>query len=90
MANAAKDSNFTSSLTAALNSDGSTIVAVKANPSTHGLLMSDGTTGSDRGPANALHDANNVPTLLAVSSADGTTIVVVYADSSGKLLTKST
>lgn len=86
---AAKDQNFTNSLTAVLNTDGKTVVKVAATPNTHYLLVSDGTTGSDNGPANAIKDTNDVPTLLAVSSADGVTPVVVYADSSGNLLIQS-
>ncbi len=90
MANASKDANFTNSFTTALNTDGTTIVKVQADPSTHFLKINDGTIGSDFGPANALHDANNVPTVMAVSSVDGVTPVVLYSDSSGKLLIQST
>lgn len=89
MANASKDGNAASTLIAALNSDGQTVVRVKASPTTHALEMMDGTTGSDNGPSVALHDGNSVTSLLAVSSADGKTPVVVYADSSGNLLVNS-
>jgi hypothetical protein len=85
---AAKDQNFTNTLTCVLNSDGKTIVSVKVNAS-HRMKINNGVSGSDNGPANALKDSNDVPTLLAVSSVDGVTPVVVYADSSGNLLTKS-
>lgn len=91
MANALKDENGVSTLIAALNTNGSTIVRVKANASnSNSLQISDGTGGTDHGPSVALHDENMVPTLLAVSSDDGVTPVVVYADSSGRLLTQST
>lgn len=89
MGKASVDENSIATLTAALNSNGSTIIAVKANASTHGLKVSDATSGSDNGPANALHDENSRPTLIGVSSADGITPVVVYADSSGNLLIDS-
>jgi len=89
MANAEKDENGVSTLITALNTDGDTIVAVKADPSTHRLKADDNTTGSDFGPVAALRDENDVPTLLAVSSVDGVTPVVVYADSSGQLLIDS-
>lgn len=90
MSNASKDENGVSSLIGVLNSDGATIIPVKANPISHRLNVSDGTTGSDNGPTNALKDGNDVSTLIAVSSADGVTPVVVYADADGKLLVQST
>ncbi len=90
MANAAIDENSVPTLTAGLNTNGSTIVRVLANPTSHSLKINDGNTGSDHGPTNALRDENSRPVLLATSSADGVTPVVVYADSSGKLLIQST
>lgn len=86
MANASRDQNSVPTLIGTLNSDGSTIVPVYANPTTHRLAAMDGTAGTDLGPVNAPRDGNNVPVLLAVSSVDGVTPVVVYADSSGRLL----
>lgn len=70
----------------ALNTDGVTPVAIQADPATHILAVSDGTTGTDHGVAAAKRDANYIPVLMAVSSADGVTPVEVYADSSGNLL----
>lgn len=90
MANAIHDQNGVPSLIAALNTDGTTIVRVKANASNHALKVSDDTTGSDHGTTNAQHDDNHVPVLMAVSSVDGVTPVEVYADSSGNLLIQST
>ncbi len=90
MANAHLDENHTPTLTAVLDSTGTSIVAVKANPTNHGLMIDDNNTGSDHGPANAFFDDNHIPVLVAVSSVDGTTPVVVYANSSGKLLVQST
>ena len=88
--NAKHDSNYVPTLIAVLNSDGSTVVPVLANPSGHSLDVSNGTTGSDNGPTDAKHDQNHIPTLLAISSTDWVTPVVVYADASGKLLVQST
>lgn len=88
--NAQKDDNNVNTLIAALNTDGDTIIRVLADPTTHVLSVSNGTNGTDFGPANALKDDNNVSTLIATSSADGITPVVVYADSDGKLLIQST
>lgn len=90
MANAARDENSAPTLIAALNTNGTTLVRVKANATNHGLATSDGTTGSDHGTVNAKRDENSIPALLAVSSTDGTTVVAVYADSSGNLLIQST
>lgn len=89
MANAALDENSVATITAGLNTDGSTIVRVKINPSTHGLNVADNTTGSDHGPTNDLRDENSRPCWMAVSSSDGKTPVVLYADSSGSLLIDS-
>ena len=90
MADAPRDNNNVPCLIAALNSNGSTIVRVQVDSSSHGLRISNGTSGSDHGPTDALKDSNMVSTLLAVSSSDGQTPVVVYSDSSGNLLVKST
>ncbi len=89
MANAQKDDNHVSTLTAALNTNGTTIVRIKANPSNHALTISDGTTGTDHGPANALHDDNHVAIGMAVSSVDGVTPVAIYATAAGELLIDS-
>lgn len=89
MTNAYKDENDVSTLIAALNTDGVTVTRVLANPTTHALKVSDGSSGSDHGVPNAVRDQNNVPVLLAVSSADGVTPVEVYVDSSGNLLIDS-
>lgn len=87
--NASKDENDVSGLVGVLNTDGKTVVPVAANPATHRLYVTDGTSGNDNGPANALHDDNDVPTLIAVSSADGKTPVVVYTTADGRLLVQS-
>lgn len=90
LADAAIDENGVRTLIAGWNVDGKTIIRVKANPSNHGLKVSDGTTGSDLGPINDLRDQNFHPALMAVSSVDGVTPVVVYADNDGNLLVQST
>lgn len=89
--NARFDDNHVPSLVAVDSANGTATVAVKANPSTHGIIVSDAHTGTDHGPAQALKDANHVPALMAVSSVDGVTPVAVYADAStGALLVDST
>lgn len=82
------DSNHIPTLIAVQN-DGITLVNIQADPTTHVLSVSDGTTGSDNGPSNSRHDASHVHVLMATSSADGITPVVVYGDILGKLLVNS-
>lgn len=87
---ALKDDNFVNTITGVLNTDGDTVVAITANPSTHALSVSDGTVGTDLGPSNALKDANNVSTVMAVSNSDGVTPVVLYTNSDGAILIQTT
>lgn len=91
MTNALKDENGRNTLIATLNSDGTSIVRIKADPSTHALKVDDNTTGSDNGNngGNAMLDENSVPVLIALSSAGDGKIVEVYTDSSGNLLIDS-
>lgn len=63
------------------NADGSTMLPVYIDPTTHFLAVDDDTTGSDLSGDNALRDENRVTGLLAVSDADGVTPVPVYVDS---------
>lgn len=70
-------------MTAILNTDGSTIEALTADPTLHALSVDDNTTGSNNGPAQAKFDDNHVPTLYALSSSDGVTKVPLYASVSG-------
>ena len=94
MATAALDENGVPSLVAALNTDGTTPIRITANPTNHGLSISDNISdninGSDNGRTVAYRDENSKPVLLAVSSVDGVTPVEVYANSSGELLVDST
>lgn len=90
MANAKRDENNVPTLIGVLNSDGTTITLVKADPATHRLSVSDGTTGSNFGTTNSKRDENSVRCLAGVSSSDGRTFITSYVDSSGKLLIQST
>lgn len=89
MTNAKRDQNSIPTLIVGLESDGVTIVRVGVNPSNHGLIVSDASTGSNHGPTNALRDENSVPVAMGVSSADGVTPVVIYGTASGALLIDS-
>ena len=74
----------------AVETDGVTLVNIQADPTTHELYTSDGSTGSDNGPANSFHDGSHVPVLIATSNGDGKTPKVIYGDTNGKLLIEST
>lgn len=85
------DNNGNPVMTVASNADGNTLVNLKVDPTSHGIVYEDGTTGSDFARTTIPRDANSVPMLAGVSSSDGTTPVVVYGNpATGALLTKST
>jgi hypothetical protein len=67
---------------ASSRNDGVTIVPLVADPTSHWLRVSDGTTGVDNGNnlGNAMLDENGVPVLTALSSAADGSIVELYAD----------
>lgn len=85
-----KDSNRVPTLVGTLNTDGVTPVSILVNPSTNGIKISNGTTGTSFTATDSQRDANRVPAIWGVSSADGVTPVYIAVDSSGNLLTKST
>lgn len=90
MSDAKRDQNRVTTITAVLDTDGTTIENVCADPSVHSLCVEDNTTGSDNGPdGRALHDSNHIPTFLAVSADDGETPVALYVDDDGNLLIDS-
>ena len=91
MSNIPRDANQRPVLAGILNTDGVTITPVQADPTTHIILTSDDTTGSNNGNNSgiAMLDENSVAVGTAVSSVDGTTIVELYVDSSGELLINS-
>jgi len=85
-----RDNNRKPTLLGTLNTDGATVISVKADPVSHNLLISNGTSGSSLTTTNVQRDSNRVPAVWALSSADGVTPVSVYTNSAGLLLTKST
>lgn len=90
MSNAALDSNGRQTLTALLNTNGTTVTRVKIKASTHGLQVSEGSSGSDNGGTKAGTDDNDRTSMFAVSNADGISPIALYVNSSGQLLIKST
>lgn len=90
MTDARRDANFVPTLIAASSANGTSIIAIKADPVTHGLEVDDASTGTDHGPAYAVRDSNHVPVMLCVSADDGVTPVELYADPlTGNLLIDS-
>jgi hypothetical protein len=68
--------------------DGSTPIRMKADPTNHQTIVSDGAGGSDHGGTRALRDNNDVPVAIAVSNSDGVTPVAIYGNSAtGAILT---
>ena len=92
MANAPLDENSRKGIICALNTDGQTITAVKVNPTTHGMLVVDGTGQADNGNhgGNALIDENSRSSWYGLSSANDGTRVIVYCNSSGAVLIQAT
>lgn len=81
MANAAKDQNFVPTMIAISTADGTTILPIYINASTHGIKIDDASTGSRTGN-HALKDANGISTLCALSSAGDGAIVPLYVNNS--------
>lgn len=92
MAISKKDENGEHTMLGTSNTDGVTPIRVQVNPTSKGLIVEDGATGSDVSPdSQARRDENYHTTLLGVSSTDGVTPVPIYANSAtGKLLIQST
>lgn len=90
MSNASLDENRIPSILAVKNTDGTSLVKVTADPTTHVLNVVDDTTGTDLSTnVNDLRDENRKVAFMAVSSVDGVTPVEVYCDENGKLLINS-
>ena len=91
MTEAKRDENGISIILATSDADGVTPIPVRANPTSHTIDMSDGSTGSDLSGDDAVRDHNGVTVMMALSSSDGITPVLLYADAAtGAILVKST
>jgi hypothetical protein len=91
MADAQHDQNGKPTITCALQTDGTTVVKVNIDPTSHAVKVDDNITGSDNGNngGNAMIDGNGVPVWTALSSAGDGSLVEVYATSDGKILIDS-
>ena len=84
---AKKDSNGRSSLIAVSSLNGTTVLALLADPVTHRLKATTTTVGDNgNNQGNAMVDENSVSVMTALSSADGSSIIEVYADPTTKAL----
>lgn len=91
MTDAKLDNNYNPVLIVASNADGVTPMMIYVDPSSHGLMIEDGTTGTDFPRATAPRDRNQNPTAMGVSSSDGTTPIPIYGNpATGALLIKTT
>lgn len=88
MSNIKRDNNQVEVMAGVLNTDGTTPTLIKADPTTHILQVSCGTTGSDLGNDIAARDDNGTPVLIATDASDN--IIPLYVDSSGNLLIQTT
>lgn len=88
MTNAKHDANTRPTAIAVSNNDGTSIIALEANPTTHYLKASDGTTGTDEGNNNgvAMIDENGVAVMTALASDGSGQIIELYADPLTKAL----
>lgn len=87
--NAPLDQNSQEGMIALLNTNGTTITAIQANPSNHSLEINDAHTGSNNGGATAALDENGRFAMYAESSANNGAFVALYVDSTGHLLIDS-
>jgi hypothetical protein len=90
MASTPRDNNGRPTLLGTLDTDGKTVVSIKASPVGR-LKTANGTTGNNYTvKTTSQRDDNRVTAIWGVSSVDGVTPVYIAVNSSGELLTKST
>ncbi len=90
MANARIDENNRPTIICASSADGTTVVRIQGVPSTHALMIKDGTGQSNNGNHGgiAVLDQNSFPVWTALSSDGLGNIVEVYGDAAtGSVLT---
>ena len=81
MTNSKLDENSRPTIICVSKNDGTTIVPIKADTSSHSLYVSS-VMASDNGNngGNAMLDENSIPVFTALSSTGDGSIVEVYAD----------
>jgi len=87
MTDAKRDNNQVPVMLGVSNADGKTPTPIKIDPTSHTILMENGSSGTDLGGDDAARDNNQVPVMLAVSEDDGETPVPLYINpATGALL----
>ena len=86
MTDAPRDNNGIPAMLGTSNADGVTVLPLTLDPVTHGVIMNDGTTGSDLSTNTAKRDRNQMPVAMGVSNVDGVTRVPLYINPSTKEL----
>ena len=91
MSVAKKDENNRPTAICVSQNDGTTIVPITANPTSHGVSISTSmSTDNGNNGGNAMLDENSVPVFMALSSHGDGTLVEVYADPiTGAILVES-
>lgn len=82
------DNNGVATAFGVLNTDGETVTLLRANPTSHALDVSDGSSGSDIGRDTSKHD-DDMRTSMCATDASGN-IIPLWLNSSNQLLIKST
>lgn len=91
MANAPIDENRIPVALAVSETDGKTVIPIKANPTVNAMCIINGLTGIDKGGNPIPRDDNRKVAFFAVSADDGVTPVAVYCDeTTGALLVRTT
>lgn len=90
MANSGTDGNHVPTFAGTLQSDGTSYVPIKVNPTNKAVKVVDATTGTASTRTTAPRDGNGKVAWMGVSSSDMTTLIPIATDSSGNLLIQST
>lgn len=86
MTDAPRDNNGVPVMLATSSADGVTVLALTLNPTTHGVIIEDNTTGSDLSTNTAKRDRNQVPVAMGTSNANGVLPVPLYINPATKEL----
>lgn len=84
------DENRIPSIIGVSENDGSTLISIKADATSHSMMVVSGLGGADHGGNPDPRDENRKVAFFATSAVDGVTPVAVYADATtGGLLIRT-
>ena len=89
MISVTRDDNRIPALLATSMADGKTVMAVKADPVSHKMLVNT-IDSANFSHTNAQKDANRVSAIWGTSNVDGVTPIPIYCDANGQLLIQFT